>query len=52
MYKNVLGCNQCYSVALMLSELNLPDFGSLYANCVLRHYASCLNSGNVTSLFY
>ena len=41
------GYNRCYSVTLMLSELNLPNFDSLYANCVLRHYSSCLTSGNV-----
>ena len=41
------GYSRCYSVTLMLSELNLPNFDSSYANCVLMHYSSRLTSGNV-----
>ena len=38
--------DRCYSVTVMLSELNLPSFDNLYAKSVHSFYNSCLTSHN------
>jgi hypothetical protein len=38
--------DRCYSVTLMLSELNLPSFDNLYAKSVHSFYNSCFTHHN------